>query len=142
MLAGSFLSSWTKNYESKCDPNHLLATTVAMGINVRCSDLTRLQQKLLGKLYSCFRKKEFTIREAARGIGCNESSLDFHLYNFAERGIMEIHEHSKYPNRAQGYSFMVFPKDHPQCFRMDAGHSVALSGSGYSTEPVLMGCLH
>ena len=106
--------------------------------NVRCLDLTRLQQEMLGKLYACFKKKEFTIREAAKGIGCNEFSLDFHLSNFVERGIMETHEHPEYPGRAQGFSFLVSPNDHPQCFNLDAGHSVASSGSGYNAELVPM----
>lgn len=104
--------------------------------SVRCVDLTKTQKEMLGKLYSRFKKKEFTVHEAARAIGRKEASIDFHLANIVERGLMICHEHPEKPGCAQGFTFAIFPKEHPQCFKLDARHSASPVGSGYAAEPV------
>ena len=78
---------------------------------VRCSDLTKIQRGLLGKIHRHFKKDEFTVRDASRATGCSETSISFHLSNLAERGIMAVHNHPEFPGHAQGYSLAIFPKD-------------------------------
>ena len=104
--------------------------------DVRCSDLTKTQCNLLGRIYSHFKKNEFTVHEGAVAIGCSETSFDFHLTNFAERGIMTVHKHPEYPGHAQGYSLAILPKDYPECFRRETHHNAASGGTGYAAERV------
>ena len=106
--------------------------------DVRCSGLTQTQRELLSKLYAGFKNLEFTVKEGARKIRCKESTLDFHLINFTERGIVSIIKHPEYPGHAQAYSFAVTPKDHPTCFQSDphVRPFYPHSGSSYQPEPV------
>ena len=101
---------------------------------IRCLDLTRAQRELLGQVYGRFKKNEFTVRDAARATEYSETSIYFHLTNFAERGIMAVHDHPEYPGHAQAFSLAIFPKDHPQCFAHESRHSAA--GGEYIAERV------
>ena len=101
------------------DSNYTYAVHKGPYEEVRCSDLTRTQQETLSRLYVSFKKQEFTIKEGALKIGCKENSLDFHLCNFTERGIISTIKHPEYPGHALAYRFEVTPKDHPMCFESD-----------------------
>lgn len=101
---------------------------------VRCSDLTKIQRELLGKIHRQFKKDEFTVRDASRVTGCSETSISFHLSNFAERGIMAVHNHPEFPGHAQGYSLAIFPKDHPDCFMPETEHIASTVGGGYTAD--------
>lgn len=103
---------------------------------VRCSDLTKTQRGLLGKIHRHFKKDEFTVRDASRATGCSEPSISFHLSNFAERGIMAVHNHPEFPGHAQGYSLAIFPKDHPGCFMPETEHIASTAGGGYIADRV------
>jgi len=101
---------------------------------VRCSNLTKTQRELLGKIHSHFKKDEFTIRDASRATGCSETTISFHLSNFAERGIMAVHNHPEFPGHAQGYNLAIIPKDHPDCFMPETEHIASTVGGGYIAD--------
>ena len=63
--------------------------------SIRSNDLTGMQKEYLSRLYE-----------------------EFHLNNFAERGILNIHRR---PGKAHMYIFAVTSEDHPECFAQIAG---------------------
>ena len=88
-----------------------ICTTIQQGI--RTDDLTDMQKEYLSKLYDEFSENEFSVEDTAKLIQTGGASAQFHLSNFAERGILNLH---KRPGKASLYIFAVTSKDHPECF--------------------------
>ena len=86
--------------------------------NIRSENLTEIQKEYLSKLYEEFSKNEFSVEDMARLMQTGGASAQFHLNNFAERGILNIHRR---PGKAHLYIFAVTTEDHPECFAQVAG---------------------
>ena len=69
-------------------------------------------------LYEEFAENEFSVDDMARLMQTRGATAQFHLSNFAERGILNIH---KRPGKAHMYIFAVTSEDHPECFAQIAG---------------------
>ena len=80
---------------------------------IRSENLTGLQKLYLSRLYEQFAKNEFSIEDTATLMQTGSTSALFHLTNFAERGILNIH---KRPGKPHLYIFAVTSEDHPECF--------------------------
>ena len=106
---------WTYTICSKLEPG------------IRAEDMTQTQKEYVARLYDAFGKKEFTIEESAKALGCKGVSASFHIGNFSERGILEAHQH---PGRAYTYSFTATPEHNPECF--GTVHKGAASGTNSS----------
>ncbi len=85
---------------------------------IRSKDLTEMQKEYLSKLYDEFAENEFSVEDMAQLMQTGGASAQFHLNNFAERGILNIH---KRPGKAHMYIFAVTSEDHPECFAQIAG---------------------
>ena len=85
---------------------------------IRSSDLTEMQKEYLSMLYEEFAENEFSVDDMARLMQTRGATAQFHLSNFAERGILNIH---KRPGKAHMYIFAVTSEDHPECFAQIAG---------------------
>ena len=85
---------------------------------IRSSDLTEMQKEYLSMLYEEFAENEFSVDDMARLMQTRGATAQFHLSNFAERGILNIH---KRPGKAHMYIFAVTSADHPECFAQIAG---------------------
>ena len=85
---------------------------------VRSEDLTGTQKEYLRKLYDEFARNEFSVDDMARLMRTCGASAQFHLSNFTERGILNLH---KRPGKANLYIFAVTSEDHPECFTQTCG---------------------
>ena len=86
--------------------------------SIRSDNLTGMQKEYLSKLYDEFAGNEFSVEDMARVMQTGGASAQFHLNNFAERGILNIHRR---PGKAHLYIFAVTSEDHPECFAQIAG---------------------
>ncbi len=86
--------------------------------SIRSGNLTGMQKEYLSRLYDEFAGNEFGVEDMARLMQTGGASAQFHLNNFAERGILNIH---KRPGKAHMYIFAVTSEDHPECFAQIAG---------------------
>ena len=86
--------------------------------SIRSNDLTGMQKEYLSRLYEEFAENEFSVEDMARLMQTGGASAQFHLNNFAERGILNIHRR---PGKAHMYIFAVTSEDHPECFAQIAG---------------------
>ena len=86
--------------------------------SIRSNDLTGMQKEYLSRLYEEFAENEFSVEDMARLMQTGGASAQFHLNNFAERGILNIHRR---PGKAHLYIFAVTSEDHPECFAQIAG---------------------
>ena len=77
-----------------------------------------MQKEYLSMLYEEFAENEFSVDDMARLMQTGGASAQFHLNNFAERGILNIHRR---PGKAHMYIFAVTSEDHPECFAQIAG---------------------
>jgi hypothetical protein len=85
---------------------------------IRSSDLTEMQKEYLSKLYEEFAGNEFGVEDMAKLMQTCGASAQFHLSNFPERGILNLH---KRPGKANLYIFAVTSEDHPECFTQTCG---------------------
>ena len=86
--------------------------------SIRSENLTGMQKEYLSRLYEEFAENEFSVEDMARLMQTGDASAQFHLNNFAERGILNIHRR---PGKAHLYIFAVTSEDHPECFAQIAG---------------------
>jgi hypothetical protein len=86
--------------------------------SIRSGDLTVTQKEYLSRLYDEFAGTEFSVDDMARLMQTGGASAQFHLNNFTERGILNIHRR---PGKAHLYIFAVTSEDHPECFAQIAG---------------------
>jgi predicted transcriptional regulator len=86
--------------------------------SIRSENLTGMQKEYLSRLYEEFAENEFSVEDMARLMQTGGASAQFHLNNFAERGILNIHRR---PGKAHMYIFAVTSEDHPECFAQIAG---------------------
>jgi Fic family protein len=86
--------------------------------SIRSENLTGMQKEYLSRLYEEFAENEFSVEDMARLMQTGGASAQFHLNNFAERGILNIHRR---PGKAHLYIFAVTSEDHPECFAQIAG---------------------
>ena len=86
--------------------------------SIRSGDLTVTQKEYLSRLYDEFAENEFSVEDMVRLMQTGGASAQFHLNNFAERGILNIHRR---PGKAHLYIFAVTSEDHPECFAKIAG---------------------
>ncbi len=86
--------------------------------NIRSNDLTDTQKEYLSRLYNEFAGNEFSVDDMARLMQTCGASAQFHLSNFTERGILNLH---KRPGKANLYIFAVTSEDHPECFTQTCG---------------------
>ena len=98
---------------------------------VRSEDLTGTQKEYLSKLYDEFAGNEFSVEDMARVVQTGGASAQFHLSNFAERGILSIHRR---PGKAHLYIFAVTSEDHPECFAQIAGPMVPSEAAKQKSE--------
>lgn len=85
---------------------------------IRSSNLTEMQKEYLSKLYEEFAGNEFGVEDMAKLMQTCGASAQFHLSNFTERGILNLH---KRPGKANLYIFAVTSEDHPECFTQTCG---------------------
>ena len=69
-------------------------------------------------MYGQFGQKEFCAEDCSKLLHTDDSTMYFHLKNFAERGILET---IREPGKATRYVFAVSSEEHPECFRQVAG---------------------
>ena len=86
--------------------------------SIRSGDLTVTQKEYLSRLYDEFAGTEFSVDDMARLMQTGGASAQFHLNNFTERGILNIHRR---PGKAHLYIFAVTSEDHPECFAQIVG---------------------
>ena len=86
--------------------------------SIRSENLTEMQKEYLSRLYEEFSENEFSVEDMARLMQTGGASAQFHLNNFTERGILNIHRR---PGKAHMYIFAVTTEDHPECFAQIAG---------------------
>ena len=86
--------------------------------DVRSDALTSKQKQYLATMYGQFGQKEFCAEDCSKLLHTDDSTMYFHLKNFAERGILET---IREPGKANRYVFAVSSEEHPECFRQVAG---------------------
>ena len=113
--------------------HYLYVINMKRTTGIRGDALTHKQKEILTALYQKFKSWEFSVRDGAKVVPLQENSLAFHLHNFAQCGILTVHEGA---GRADYYTFVATPKRNPDCFLTESSHVRAQSTSS-STSAVI-----
>lgn len=113
--------------------HYLYVINMKRTTGIRGDALTHKQKEILTALYKKFKSWEFSVRDGAKVVPLQENSLAFHLHNFAQCGILTVHEGA---GRADYYTFVATPKRNPDCFLTESSHVRAQSTSS-STSAVI-----
>lgn len=113
--------------------HYLYVINMKRTTGIRGDALTHKQKEILTALYQKFKSWEFSVRDGTKVVPLQENSLAFHLHNFAQCGILTVHEGA---GRADYYTFVATPKRNPDCFLTESSHVRAQSTSS-STSAVI-----
>lgn len=113
--------------------HYLYVINMKRTTGIRGDALTHKQKEILMALYQKFKSWEFSVRDGTKVVPLQENSLAFHLHNFAQCGILTVHEGA---GRADYYTFVATPKRNPDCFLTESSHVRAQSTSS-STSAVI-----
>ena len=85
--------------------------------------------------YNLLHGRSFNGFELSKVFGTREKTFDFHISNFAERGLLTVLRTPGCPNT---YTFNVNPQSHPQCFQNEksTGHNRTSEGGMMPTFPL------
>lgn len=75
--------------------------------------LTELQIHYLSQVYRFFEMRDFTVIQLANRMQMKSGTVDYHLTNLRERGLLQMTSYGGYPAR---YRLVITPEEHPECF--------------------------
>ena len=81
----------------------------------RTNNLSMIKKRMITALFQQFGSEYFTLQDIADRLGMCKSTIQFHIKNLKDRGIIETHN----PGPNVMYSITVAPTDHPECFASD-----------------------
>lgn len=103
-----------KRIAGTCGFEYRICTFPRPSLNVE--HLTELQIHYLSQVYRFFEMRDFTVIQLANRMQIKSGTVDYHLTNLRERGLLQMTSHGGYPAR---YRLVITPAEHSECFEAE-----------------------